>query len=395
MTERLYYTDSFLREFDARVMACEPRAEGEWEVLLDRTAFYPTSGGQPHDTGRLSDEAVLAVLDREEDGEILHVTDRAIPLGPVHGSIDWERRFDHMQQHTGQHLLSGAFLKLFGFATVSFHLGSVISTIDLDAPSVVPRHLREATGLVNRIVFEDRDIRVSFHDREELAALGVRKQVDREGKLRIIEIEDFDLQPCGGTHATRTGQVGPVMVRKLERQKQYWRVEFVCGGRALRDASQDFETLSGAAREIGCGMAELPAMVKKLLDERKTAHREHALLAGRLVEMEAQALLAQGNRTVVHAFDRGDAGFLRQVASALAAEAGVRAVLASREARQFVFARAKDSSGDMRRLLGETLVAAGGKGGGSREFAQGTVPESANIDEILARARQLLASERG
>lgn len=395
MTERLYYTDSFLREFDARVIACEPRGENQWEIRLDRTAFYPTSGGQPHDMGRLADAAVLAVLEREEDREILHITDRAIASGPVHGWIDWERRFDHLQQHTGQHLLSGSFLKLFGFATVSFHLGIEFSTIDLDAPTVVPRHLGEAAGLVNRIVFEDRPIRVSFHDREELAALGVRKQVDREGKLRIIEIDEFDLQPCGGTHAARTGQVGPVMVRKLERQKQHWRVEFVCGGRALRDAGEDFETLSAAAREIGCGMAELPAMVKKLLDERKTAHREKSLLGGRLAELEARALLAQGGRTVVHAFDRGDAAFLRQVASALAAEPGVRTVLASREVRQFVFAQAKDAAGDMRRLLGETLIAAGGKGGGSKDFAQGTVPESANIDEILAQAQRLLKSQPG
>lgn len=397
MTERLYYTDSFLREFDARVVSCTPRGEeeSEWIVRLDRTAFYPTSGGQPHDTGRLNEAAVRGVFEREDDKEILHVTDRPIPAGPVHGSIDWERRFDHMQQHTGQHLLSAAFLKLFGFPTVSFHLGGENSTIDLDAPNLAARHLREVADLVNRVVFEDRVIRVSFHDREELAGLGIRKQVARAGTLRVVEIDGFDIQPCGGTHAARTGQVGSVLIRKTERQKQQWRAEFVCGRRAVRDARADFETLGAAAREIGCGTPELPAMVTKLLDERKTAHRESALLAARLAELEAKALLARGERTIVHAFDRADAGFLRQVAAALAAVAGVRAVLASRSTHQFVFAQAAESAGDMKRLLAETLLAAGGKGGGSKDFAQGTVPASANIDEILARAGQLLHPAKG
>ncbi|HVB98910.1 MAG TPA: DHHA1 domain-containing protein [Candidatus Dormibacteraeota bacterium] len=398
MTEHLYYTDSFLREFDAQVVSCNPREDG-WEVRLDRTAFYPTSGGQPYDTGRLGESQVSDVIEREEDREILHIIDRPIPIGPVHGSIDWERRFDHIQQHTGQHLLSAAFLKLFSFPTVSFHLGREFSTIDLDAPNVVPRHLQEAADLVSRAVFDDRSITFSFHDRKELAGLGVRKAVEREGTLRIIEIEGFDLQPCGGTHAARTGQVGPVAIRKVERQKQYWRLEFVCGGRALRDAQADFEALGAAARQIGCGMPEVPVMVARLIEERKAAHRERVQLAGRLAELEANTLAAGGKRLVVHAFEQADAGFLRQVAALLVAgsgaEPGVRAVLASRGTRQFVFAQDKKSAGDMGRLLAETLSAAGGKGGGSRDFAQGTVPESANIDEILARARELLNRETG
>lgn len=396
MTERLYYLDSFLREFDARVVACDPRAGG-WEVLLDRTAFYPTSGGQPHDTGRLGEAAVLDVFEREENHDLCHVTDRAIDVGPVHGSIDWDRRFDHIQQHTGQHMLSAAFLNLFGFPTVSFHMGREIATIDLDAPGVVPRHLQEAAELVNRTVFEDRPIMVSFREREELERLGVRKQVKREGPLRVIDIEGFDLQPCGGTHATRTGQVGPVLIRKLERQKGWWRVEFVCGGRALRDARADFETLGAVARQIGCGLAEAPAMVAKMLDERKVAHREGAQLAGRLAELEATALASGGDRRIVHAFDHADAGFLRKVASVLVTNPGMSVVLASRNARQFVFAQSKssgsagpaESASDMKRLLEETLVAVGGKGGGSKDFAQGTVPESADIDEILERARKV------
>jgi alanyl-tRNA synthetase len=394
MTERLYYTDSFLREFDAKVVSCEER-DGSFEVLLDRTAFYPTSGGQPNDTGLLGEAAVVDVYDREDDHEIVHVTDRPVLPGAVHGVIDWERRFDHIQQHTGQHLLSAAFVKLFHFPTVSFHLGREICTIDLDAPSVVPRHLAEAERTANGVIFEDRPISISFREKEELEGLGVRKKVEREGTLRILEIEGFDIQPCGGTHAARTGQVGLILVRKLERVKQVWRVEFVSGGRALAAARGDFETLGAAAREIGCGMAEVPAMLAKMIEERKAAHRERGQLAARLAELEAGALLATGERTIVQAFDEGDAAFLRQVASRLAAAPGVRAVVASRAARQFVFAQSKDAGGDMNRMLRDVLGPAGGKGGGAKDFAQGTVPEAANIDELLGKAREMLGSEGG
>lgn len=394
MTERLYYTDSFLREFDAKAVLCEER-DGHFEVLLDRTAFYPTSGGQPNDTGRLGEAAVLDVYDREEDHEIVHVTDRPVLPGLVHGVIDWERRFDHIQQHTGQHLLSAAFVNLFHFPTVSFHLGRETCTIDLDAPSVVPRHLAEAERAANGMIFEDRPIKVSFREREELEGLGVRKKVEREGTLRILEIEGFDIQPCGGTHAARTGQVGMILVRKLERVKQYWRVEFVCGARSLEAARGDFETLGMAAREIGCGMAEVPPMVTKMIEERKAAYRERSQLAERLAELEASALLATGEKTIIHAFDEGDAAFLRQVAARLAAAPGVRAVVASHATRHCVFARSKESAGDMNQTLRQVLVPAGGKGGGSKEFAQGTVPEAANIDDLLGKARELFARQVG
>ncbi len=392
MTERLYYTDSFLREFDAQAISCEASGE-RFEVVLDRTAFYPTSGGQPHDTGRLGDANVVDVFDREADHTILHVTDRPVLPGAVHGAIDWERRFDHLQQHTGQHLLSAAFLKLFRFPTVSFHLGREISTIDLEAPSVVPRHIEEAERLANLVIFEDRPIAVSFREKEELAGLGVRKQVEREGTLRLVGIEEFDIQPCGGTHAARTGQVGAILVRKIERQKQLWRVEFVCGARAIRGARSDFEALGAAAREIGCGPAELPGMVKKLIEEGKRANRERGRTMERVAEFEAQSLLARGEKIIVHAFDEGDAVFVRRAAATLAKQPGVQAVVASRAARHFVFARAEDAAGDMNLLLREVLTPAGGKGGGTKEFAQGTVPEAANLDELLARARERMARE--
>ncbi len=245
MTERLYYRDAFLKEFDACVISCE-QAGQRWRVVLDRTAFYPASGGQPHDFGTLGSAPVVEVADAE-DGSVVHYTDASIAPGPVHAEIDWARRFDHMQQHTGQHLLSAVFIELFQFQTISFHLGRETSTIDLQAPAIVPRHLDEAERRANELIFEDRVVAVRFGTAEELAAAGIRKEVDREGVLRAVEIEGIDLQPCGGTHLARTGQAGLLLIRSLERRRDAWRLEFVCGFRALAAARADYLRLGEAA----------------------------------------------------------------------------------------------------------------------------------------------------
>src|ERR1700722_10610698 len=252
MTERLYYQDSFAHEFQATVQSCEPAAN-LWHVVLDRTAFYPTSGGQPHDLGTLAGIAVRDVVESEA-GEVIHVTDQSIPAGPVACAIDWPRRFDHMQQHTAQHILSAAFIKTARFETVSFHLGREVSTIDLAAPALVPRQLQEAEQRANEIIFEDRVVHIRYGTAAEFQAQGIRKTVAREGILRAIDIENFDRQPCGGTHVGRSGQIGLLLLRKVEKQKQTWRVEFVAGYRDLAAARFDREVLAQAAERIGCGM---------------------------------------------------------------------------------------------------------------------------------------------
>src|ERR1700758_4544490 len=227
-TERLYYHDSFLREFDAQVISCENEGE-RWKIVLDRTAFYPTSGGQPHDTGKLGDVPVVEVADVEH--KVVHYASAAIPVGPVHGVIDWPRRIEHMQQHTGQHLLSAAFIELFGFQTASFHLGKEISTIDLNTPAVKAKHLEKAERRVNEVIFEDKPVVIRFGTAEELAEAGIRKKVERGGVLRAIEVEGFDRQPCGGTHLETTGQAGLLLFGKLERRRDECRIEFACGFR--------------------------------------------------------------------------------------------------------------------------------------------------------------------
>lgn len=396
MTERLYYNDSFLGEFDAQVLSCEPD-NSRWRVRLDRTAFYPTSGGQPFDTGKLGGANVVEVLDSEND-EISHLTDQPVAAGAIHAAIDWPRRFDHMQQHTAQHMLSAAFIELFKFQTVSFHLGRDISTIDLATPSITPRQLEEAEHRVNEIIFDDRSIAVRYGTAEELVAQGIRKKVDREGTLRVIDIEAFDRQPCGGTHVARTGQAGMLLTRKCERQKQNWRVEFVAGWRALAAARGDFAALRQAAEHLGCGMAELPENVRKIQEERRASQRDAKKLTERLAELEAADLLARHTETshdgkhriVVSISDDAPSSYLAILAAKIVATPNMRVILASRAATAIVLAQSAGLDGDMGALLRELLAPVGGKGGGSKVFAQGTVPEISALDSVVNAARACL-----
>jgi alanyl-tRNA synthetase len=405
MAQRLYYQDSFLREFDAQVLSVEPapahsgRAPDalQWHVVLDRTAFYPTSGGQPHDTGKLADTAVLDVFERH-DQSVVHVTGQVFEIGAVHGVIDWERRFDHMQQHTGQHLLSAAFLELFKLPTVSFHLGREVSTIDLSAAEIEPEQLEQAEHRVNQIVCEDRPVTVRFGTAEELAKAGIRKKVEREGLLRAIEVEDFDRQPCGGTHVARTGQIGLVLIRKCEKVKQDWRVEFVSGGRSARAARCDLMGLGKAARQLNCGLAEVPGMVARAVKERQAGHRARQRLEEQLAEVQALLLLATealhnyagGPRVLVRLFDEAGGDYLRLLATRLVAEPGVRALLASRAGGHVVFAQSPGLEADMNALLREVIEAAGGKGGGSKDFAQGSIANASAVETVLDHASERL-----
>jgi alanyl-tRNA synthetase len=408
MTERLFYHDSFLAEFDARVVSCVPTADGRFHAVLDRTAFYPTSGGQPNDTGRLGESTVVDVVD-SDGGEILHITDRPVTEGPVHAVVDWPRRFDHMQQHTGQHLLSAIFVAQFGYPTVSFHLGRVASSIDLAAPGISAEQLAAVEQRCNQIIFEDRPVHVRFGTRDELAAAGVRKEVQREGTLRAIEIEGVELNPCGGTHVARTGQIGLLLVRRCEKQKGNWRVEFLCGGRALAAARKDWELLGEAAHILGGAPAEVPAMAARRVEERKEAQRQRKDLLVRLAEFEAKALwdstasgsagmrpgVRPGIRMIQRVLQGADAEYLRLLATGITALGGAVALLATDAGGHMVFAQSAGLSGDMNALLREVLSTVGGKGGGTRDFAQGSCPDPApagRLEGILEAASARLSS---
>jgi alanyl-tRNA synthetase len=395
MTERLYYNDSYLRAFDAQVISCEQEGE-RWKVVLDRTGFYPTSGGQPHDIGTLGGAPVVEVADAEE--KVVHYTSASVNLGPTHAEIDWPRRIDHMQQHTGQHLLSAAFIELFNFPTVSFHLGREVSAIDLSARSIVPRHVEEAERRTNEIIFDDRVVTIRYGTAQELAEAGIRKKVDREGILRAIEVEGFDRQPCGGTHLARTGQAGLLLTRKLERRRDSWRLEFACGYRALAIAHDDYATLTKSAALLSCGQPEIPAVLAKSIEERRAQHSFVKRIEERLAAHESRTLLAsnpapddvESPRVIAAAIEDASPEYLRLLAAKLAVEARVIALLASRSSGHVAFAQSKGFAADLGALLRESLKQFQGKGGGARDFAQGSLTDSANVDKFLAHSKASL-----
>jgi len=297
MTSRLYYTDSFLYEFDAAVCDVVPGARPA--VILDQTAFYPTSGGQVFDTGYLEangQKLRVTEVAEDEQGTILHYIDAAASVAPgtrVRGTIDAARRRDHMQQHSGQHVLSAAFVRLFEMPTVSFHMGEESCTIDLEARSLTPAQLEEAGLLANRVITDDRPVEIRFTSLEEARALGVRKlpEAQRE-KLRLIDIRDFDLTACGGTHVRSTGQIGPILLRKTENVRQGVRVEFLCGERAVTAAQRDHATLVEAAAAFSAHISDVPQQVRKAQAELKAAQKTQQKLLEELAELSAARLVA-------------------------------------------------------------------------------------------------------
>lgn len=375
MTERLYYEDATLLDFDARVVAAVEAPDGRPGVVLDRTAFYPTSGGQPFDTGTLGRVRVVEVIDRE-DGTILHVVDGEVPPGPVHGSIDGARRFDHVQQHSGQHLLSAAFERTTGARTVSFHLGTDVSTIDLDR-DMPSAEIARAEAEACAVVWADRPVRTSMVDEAEAARLPLRKPPARGGRLRIVDMDGYDVSACGGTHVSRTGQVGVIVTTGTERVRGGTRVSFVCGGRALEAHRLLRDAVAGATRLVSVLPVELPGAIERLQVEARETRRSLKDLQGRLAVHEAERLAVEAEatpagRAVVSALDGWDAVGIKTIASAIAAKPGLLAVLFSAPApASIVVARAADVAVDCSQLLKALIGEFGGKGGGKPDLAQG------------------------
>jgi alanyl-tRNA synthetase len=400
-TRRLYYDDSFEKEFTARVMHCEvlppDLSKGitgtVWGLILDRTAFYPSSGGQPNDLGKIEDANVLDV--RDEGEEILHLVDRRPGSPDVNGCVNWPRRFDHMQQHTGQHLLSAMFQERFGLPTVSFHLGAEICTIDLRGIEPSEAFLEGAERAANQIIFEDRPVNVRYGTADQLARLGVRKEVEREGILRAIEIEGADLQPCGGTHVKRTGQIGLILVRRCTKVRQDWRVEFVCGGRAERAARRDFQRLQEAAEKLSSAPEEVVSAAVRALAERDGNFKNYRAALERLAKAEATLALqaastTQEVRIVSRVFEGVPADYLGFFATEVAKSEKTIAFLATREDGQLLFAQHPTAGKDVNGLLKQVLEKVGGKGGGTRDFARGKLGDAAKVEEALKISESLV-----
>ena len=402
MTEHLYYSDPYLTHFEARVVE-RLVLNGSPAVALDRTAFYATGGGQPHDTGTLNGISVLDVVEREADGALVHILgdppelDHGLQPGdPVQGQIDWARRFDHMQQHTGQHVLSQALVLTAEADTVGFHLSGDYSTIDLNSSTLHEEALASAEELANQIVFENRPVIGRFMEPGQVAALPLRKPPPAIDSVRIVQVEGFDWSACGGTHLAHTGEIGLIKVVRSERRGPETRLTFLCGRRAL----SHYQSVNSLARDLALsltvGVEELPQAIERLQNEARAARKERDQLRELLLDYEAAALAAHAEmigpaRLVRQVFEARPIEQVRRLASGIAGQPGHVALLGVRgEKAQLVFARSADLTYDMRLVLRDACRLVGGGGGGSPELAQGGGAHADRVEEALEYAAAAL-----
>lgn len=399
MTDRLYYRDSFLYDFEAEVreVTDSPRPA----LILDKTAFYPTSGGQVFDIGWITTDAgklrVTEVAD-SEDGRVVHYLEAPLkdlkPGTHVHGLIDATRRRDHMQQHSGQHVLSAAFIRLFNYPTVSFHMADDYCSIDLDTPKLTKDQVEAAERLANEIILENRAVDIRFVTRDEAAKLGLRKLPPAErDQLRLIDIHDFDLTACGGTHVSQTGQIGSVLLRKTERVRQGWRVEFVAGLRAVATARRDYVTLTESAALFSAHIYDAPQQIRKSLEEIRALRKQSEQSQEELADAQAAALLAEtpetnGRKLVVRSFSDRELAFTKLLAQKLTRISLNTVALLGTTSPQpsLVFAQSTGQPFDMGTLLKQTLAKLGGRGGGSKDMAQGGLTDPAKLSAALRDA---------
>ncbi len=394
-TERLYYNDSHLIEFEALVTEKTDRVSGWTAVKLDRTAFYPTGGGQPSDTGTINGEFVRECIDDEDEG-VLHVIQGNGPKvgDTIQGRVDWPRRLDHMQQHTGQHILSQAFVTLFNAPTRSFRVLTDICEIDVEINNPTNELIERAVELANNVIWEDRGITIKTVTAEEAASLPLRKDPARAGELRLIEIDGFDLTPCGGTHAYRTGEVGVIVVRSWERAKGLTRIEFAAGIRALADYRRANKTARGVAALFSGSRDESAKLAARLVEENKELHHRLRRLEEIASRVEASEIWSStspnenGVRIVSQIFDNRDAESLKHLAQALIANPATVALLGSRDKTdaRLVFARSADAPGDMNALMRLACAVIDGRGGGKPDLAQGGGKKPDKLSEALDAA---------
>jgi alanyl-tRNA synthetase len=404
-TERLYYSDSHLLDFDAVVLEAAGGGPGRAVVVLDRTAFYPTGGGQPHDTGAIGQARVVDCFE-QGDGRVAHVVEGGEESVPRAGErvacrVDWPRRLDHIQQHTGQHILSQSLVKLFDAPTRSFRMTERACEIDVELSEPSDERIEAAVDLANEIVWEDRPLRVLNVTAEEARSLPLRRDSEREGELRLVEIEGFDLSPCGGTHAARTGEVGALVVRAWERAKGMTRIEFAAGNRAVADYRLANSSARRTAALFSAARDDAPALAARLAEENKHLQRRLRSLAELAARAEADDLaraaepLAGRSRLVARTFEDRDAESLRQLALAVISRPAHVALLGSREGGEarLVFARSTDAPGDMNRLLRAACITLEGCGGGRPDLAQGGGRRADKLAEAVESAASALREE--
>jgi len=410
MTNRLYYPTSDLHEFDSMVQEIVPASakQPRTGVILRESAFYPISGGQVHDTGWLTiggnDRVRVAEVAEIEDGRVVHYLEappKDVKLGTrIHGQIDAARRRDHMQQHSGQHVLSAAFVELYLMPTVSFHMGEDYCSIDLATPSVSSEQIAGAEKRANQVVFENRPVTIRYVSRAEAEKLGLRKLPPAEHEeLRLVEVAEFDLSACGGTHVDATGQIGSILLRKTEKVRQGTRVEFVCGARAVRMARRDYSALSEAAALFSVKLWDVPEQIRKSVEETKLLRKQKDEALDQLAELMALAALhsqpeTNGRKIIVRAFSDRDISFAKLFAQKATRTTmpAVALVASTVDTPGMVFAQTPGGTADMGALLKQVLSSVGGRGGGSRDFAQGGVPAGCNVEQLLMQAASTIRS---
>jgi alanyl-tRNA synthetase len=382
MTDRLYYTDPYACDFEAIVT---DRVEDSRRIYLDRTAFYPTSGGQPFDTGELGGVRVRDVVD--EGDRIAHLLDAPLVANRVAGRVDWPRRFDHMQQHTGQHLLSAVLTDLLGHRTVAVHFGKESSTLDLEAGFLTPEETQLVEEKANEIIVQNRPVEVSFEDAEQ--AEGLRKASERKGTIRIITIRELDRSTCGGTHVRATGEIGSLLIRKVERVRKGSRVEFLCGSRASRRARADYSLITRLANDFTAAAEELPQLIAGQRDELKHATALVRDLEDKLDLSRARELYTAsqpettGLRRVTVREDQASLESLRGLGQAVTSMPLAVFVAAVSNPPAVLLATSVDTGIDAGALLKSLLASVGGRGGGSARLAQGMVPERAQLEALM------------
>jgi len=380
VTERLYYQDCYLREFRARVV----EATGN-RVYLDRTAFYPTSGGQPFDQGSLGGVAVREVIDEED--RIAHVMESPVS-GDVQGILDWPRRYDHMQQHTGQHLLSAVLEELFAIRTVSFHLGAEVSTIDVDAPLLAPEQLERVEDRCAEVIAEARPVQITFEDASE--SLELRKASTRSGTLRIVNIDKLDRSACGGTHVRTTAEISLILTGKLEKIRGITRLEFACGTRALRRARSDYRLLAAIGRALSVPPEQTPELLAGLVEKNKALEKASQRLATELAGREGKEMYlaaepgADGIRRLIQRGPIDDA--MRVRAQAFVTGGKAMFLVICDQPPSLLLAASPDSGVHAGDRIKAAVTVSQGRGGGNAQLGQGSVPDAlalANAEALL------------
>ena len=396
--ERLYYDDAYIQTFTARVTQ-RSIIDGKPAVALDRSAFYPEGGGQSGDRGALNDVQVLDTQ-ADEAGEIWHILAAPLDVDEVQGQIDWARRFDFMQQHHGQHLLSAACEQQFDARTVAVHLGSEICTVDLAHPGFTAEQIASIEDATNQMIWANAAIHARFVTPEELSTLTLRKLPQAYERIRIVSAGDFDHSPCGGTHPNRTGEVGSVVIRRWERYKNGVRVEFVCGGRAIGDYRWKNQILQGVSAELSVGLVEIAPAVQRLRAAEQTQRKALERAQERLIDYDAQDLIAAASKfggvpVVVHAYDDRTLDSVRLLARRIAELGGVALLGLRADKAQLVFNRPAGVAADMGALLKAAAAIVGGRGGGKPEAAQGGGPDRERLDDALQTALTELQASLG